>query len=142
MKTRPKQAKEPMESKIKVSNMENERADVEGKVVYYFADRKAVHPKGSSQYVKKLVDRGYRHLTHQDLRNGKKIYGKNAKILVEISSYAHPQVQTFSTDISERMEKLVGIAVSPEAFEKLIERIDAGKIAVFLSEGAVCVRKA
>ena len=142
MKTRPKKAKAPMELTIRVTNQESDGADVVGKIKYCYADRKTVQPRGNSHYVKKLVDRGYRHLSHQDLRNGKQIYGKNAKILVEISSYGRPQVQTFSTDISSRMKKLVGKTVSPVAFEELIERIQSGRIAVFLSEGEVCVRKA
>lgn len=134
-----KTSKAPEIIEIKATNLD--RHDyTEGRITYFYSERRRLKPD-SHNYAKKLMADGYRHLKGQDLRNGRKIFVRKAKVIVEVFEYRSPKVRAYQVDITDQMKKLVGETASPSAVYKLSRLIEAKRIAVFLAEGEVSVKK-
>jgi hypothetical protein len=70
------------------------------------------------------------------------MFVRNARVVVEVLEYRSPRVKVYQVDITDQMKKLTGETASPSAVYKLSRLIAAKRVAVFLAEGEVSVRKA
>lgn len=134
-----KTSKKPEILEIRATNLD--RNDyTEGRIIYFYSERRKVQPKSHS-YQKKLLANGYHHLKGQDLRKGTMMYVRNARVVVEVFEYRSPRVKIYQTDITSQLKKLIGESASPKAVEILANRIACKKVAVYLAEGEVSVAK-
>jgi hypothetical protein len=135
-----KTSRKPEVIEIKATN--TDRNDyTEGRITYFYSERRKLQPN-SHNYAKKLLADGYHHLKGQDLRNGRMMFVRNARVVVEVLEYRSPRVKVYQVDITDQMKKLTGETASPSAVYKLSRLIAAKRVAVFLAEGEVSVRKA
>ena len=134
-----KTRKKPMEQVIRVTNLDSKDYS-EGKVTYYYSERSKVRPK-DNRYKEVLVKQGFHHLPCRDLKNGMMVFIRNARVELEIYTYKRDHVKVYRKDITPLMPKLIGKTASPDSFEELVAKIANRKVAAYIIDGKVDVKR-
>jgi len=112
-------------------------SNTRGRLIYYRSARKKINPANTA-LKQKLTQNGFYHIKKCNLRNGKIIFVKKAKIIVEITETTVFGEKVYIADISSKIKSYIGEGISPVAVEKLAHKINNDReIKPIIIEGRV-----
>jgi hypothetical protein len=108
-----------------------------GRLIYYYSARRKIDPADTA-LKRKLTQNGFYHIKKRNLRNGKIIFLKKAKIIIEVTETTVFGEKVYKEDISSKIRSYIGEKISPVAVEKLAHKINKERvIKPILIEGRV-----
>lgn len=130
---------------VRVTDLDQSTGIAEGQVIYYYSDRQVVWPRQATKR-ENLTARGYYHKKRQDQRNGRMLYVKNAKVVIEMKVWRGQKKLSYRKNVTDDVRKLLGkefreAKITPEIAAKLAERIGSKKVVVFLVDNKLYVEK-
>ncbi len=130
---------------VRVTDLDRSTGIAEGKVIYYYSDRQVVWPRQVTKR-ENLTALGYHHKKSQDQRNGRMLYVKNAKVVVEMKVWRGQKKLSYRKNVTDDVRKLLGkefreAKITPEIAATLAEKIGSKKVVVFLVDNKLYVEK-
>lgn len=130
---------------VRVTDLDRSGGIAEGNVIYYYSDREIVWPRQSAKR-ERLTSQGYHHKKRQDQRNGRMLYVKNAKVVIEMKVWRGQKKLSYRKNVTDDVRKLLGkefreAKITPEIAATLAERIGSKKVVVFLVDNKLYVEK-
>lgn len=146
-KTRKAETRKPDETfEIRVTDLDRTKGIAEGRVIYHYSDRQTVWPRQTTKR-EGLTKQGYHHVKRVDQRNGRMLFVKNAKVEIEMSVFRGSEVVSYRKNITESLRKLLRKELSqdekitPDTAAKLANKINTGRVVVFVADKQLFVAK-
>jgi len=124
---------------IRVTNLDS-KDYAEGKLTYFYSERSMVRPK-DNRHKEVLAKLGFHHIPCNDLKSGKMLFVHNAKVELEVRVHKRDKVKIYKKDITSMMPNLVAKPTSPDSFEELVAKIANRKVAAYIMEGKVDLKR-
>ena len=97
--------------------------ETRGRLVYYYSARQKVDTD-DVKTKQKLTKDGFYHLKKRNLRNGKTVFVKKAKMYIEVTEMTAFGEKFYKEDITSKVRSYIGEGISPLAVEKLAHKIN------------------